>query len=537
MDNDDGASYTEELKLKAQTLCLLLLVSFLCLNLFVLEGSTDIQTGNSFNLQFPQGTALNIQEDSPNKYITLTISTGNLYGTGLLTSNSTDGTFVVLPTTTGIFTPTATGVSAVYVNSVNYTGLPFSFSSGVIFTVTWEWICTLTMESTSGGTVTPSLGSHDYEPFTNVTLIAAASSGYAFTGWELNGVIETTTQSTWFAYLDMNHVAKAHFLLIGTTTSSSLSTSTLTSTSTSTLTSTSTSSITTTSPTSTTTFTSTIITSSTLTSSATSTAIIIGTSNTTFYFRSDAITTNDQTGYWLGTENSNSQQSLVDSTPPATTTYYAFDVYLARYGGTSQLLEEKIGLITAHDVALAEYIGYWNSPDTNLLLGYDAFKVIIYSKIGDGAWTSKATFISSPIISSHLYYQTWMFKIWVNKTSTQSTLLFGNNQYNSRITGVNLKVPTDNEMQSYRWAAGDTISFIFGAYTDKMGSAAYLVILLIPTGSLYMRHKNTSIIVFLFIMFGGTGGLVWFLVPAWAATVVDALLVICYGFLVFKVIR
>ena len=61
-------------------------------------------------------------------------------------------------------------------------------------------------------------------------------------------------------------------------------------------------------------------------------------------------------------------------------------------------------------------------------------------------------------------------------------------------------------------------------------------LLLIP-GILYFRYGHVGTIVFFFLLFGGAGGLVWILVPAWAATVVSALLILGFSFVVWRVIR
>jgi hypothetical protein len=396
---------------------------------------------------------------------------------------------------------------------------------------------TLTVQSTSGGTVVPTIGDHVYASDTEVPLYANPSSGYIFTAWEIDGIIETTTENIWSVTMDANHTAKAYFALSGSTTSSSTSLVTTTSTLTWTSTSTTTSTTSGTSTSSSTTMTTSYTTSSTLTSSSTSTIMIIQGTNITMYFRSDERTIYDATGYALDTTNTDSPITISDSVGAGPTVYYGFDVELLQYGGSTVLLGEKVGTIEVTAVAAAYKIGLWNCPQYGLNLGYDALRVTVYSKIGDNDWAAKGVFISSQLLSSQLTYQSWQFSLYINRTSTASNFLFGSETYGSKIEDIGLKELTDNEMQSYRWNSGDIIGMIIGAYTDRIGSVAYLLILLIPSATLYVRHKNTSAVVFAFILFGGPGGLVWFFIPVWAAAVVDLLLVIGYALLVFKVIR
>lgn len=71
---------------------------------------------------------------------------------------------------------------------------------------------TLTMLAPVGsGSVNPVEGEHEYLENYNVTLIATVSEGYTFAAWELNGVNETTSSSTWYVVMDENHTAKAYF--------------------------------------------------------------------------------------------------------------------------------------------------------------------------------------------------------------------------------------------------------------------------------------------------------------------------------------
>ena len=396
---------------------------------------------------------------------------------------------------------------------------------------------TLTVQSTSGGTVVPTIGNHVYSSGTEVPLYANPSSGYVFAAWEIDGVIETTTENIWSVTMDTDHTAKAYFALSGSSTSSSTSLVTTTSTITWTSTSTTTSTTSGTSTSSSTTMTTSYTTSSTLTSSSTSTIVVIGGTNITMYFRSDERTMYDVSGYALDTTNTASPVTISDSIGAGPSVFYSFDVELLHYGGLTTILGEKVGTIEVTAVAAAYKIGLWNCPQYGLNLGYDALRVTVYSKIGDNDWTAKGVFVSSQLLSSQLTYQSWQFSIYINRTSTASNFMFGSETYGSKIEGIGLKTPTDNELQSYRWNSGDTVSFILGAYTDRIGSVAYLLILLIPSATLYVRHKNTSAVVFAFILFGGPGGIAWFFVPVWAAAVIDLFLVLGYAFLVFKVIR
>jgi hypothetical protein len=275
----------------------------------------------------------------------------------------------------------------------------------------------------------------------------------------------------------------------------------------------------------------------------TSTPIIIGSTNMTLYFRSDEYETNNVTAYGLDSTNTNVAATVTDTSAGDVSVTYGFRIWVVHYGGSTTELTS--GTPVAQLVRTSDGTGYqnntWLPSETTLNLGYDALKIIIYLKFGSGDWTSRASYISHPLINSLMYSQTWTFILYTSKATSGSTTAyfkFGSvSTYNSRITGIGFREPTAWEIQTWRINSGDYIGFVLGAYVDEIGVAAYLLILLIPCGSLYFRYRNFWAILFLFVIFGGAGGIIWAIVPIWAAAVIDALLILGCSFLVWKVIR
>ena len=270
--------------------------------------------------------------------------------------------------------------------------------------------------------------------------------------------------------------------------------------------------------------------------------IIIGSSNTTLYFRSDTYTTNNVTAYGLDQTNTATPASVTDTYSGDVTVEYGFRVWLVHYSNLTTELTS--GSPVAVLTRAVDGVGYqnasWTPEETRLSLGYDAVKVVVYLRFAGGAWSARASYISHSLVNSLMYKQTWTFYLYTSKATTTSTtalFMFGSPLYNSRIGGVGFRPPTAWEIQTWRLNRGDYLGFILGAYVDKIGPAAYLLLLLIPCGSLYLRHRNLGPVIVLFILFGGPGGIIWAFVPLWAAAVVDILLLIGAAFLVFKVIR
>lgn len=70
---------------------------------------------------------------------------------------------------------------------------------------------TLTMQTPTGtGTVSPTVGTHEYADETNVSLVATSGSGYGFAAWQIDGV-NVSTSATYYVVMGANHTVKAFF--------------------------------------------------------------------------------------------------------------------------------------------------------------------------------------------------------------------------------------------------------------------------------------------------------------------------------------
>jgi hypothetical protein len=281
------------------------------------------------------------------------------------------------------------------------------------------------------------------------------------------------------------------------------------------------------------------------TSPSVSYPVVVGTVNTQLYFRSDTYSINTETAYGLDTSNTGATSTVSDTAAGALTVTYGVRVWILHYGGSTT--ELTAGTPTATVSRAVDGSGFlnntWTPDEVNLLLGYDSLKVIVYLTTDGGAnWLPRATFISNHLINSVLYHQTWTFNYWTSKTTgggnTVAAFKFGSSTYNSGIADVGFKDPTSTELESWRLSSQDYVGFIIGPYGDRIGAGTvYLLLIGALSGSLYLRGKSYGQILFVFILFGGPGGLIWVFVPMWAAAIIDALLILGAVFLVFKVIR
>lgn len=258
---------------------------------------------------------------------------------------------------------------------------------------------------------------------------------------------------------------------------------------------------------------------------------------TPLYFRSDNQTTNTVNASRLDTTNTETTATIIDALTVSNMTY-AFRVWIVHYDGseTEVTTGTPVANITRSSDGQGEQNATWSFPGATLDLGYDALKVVIYLETNAG-WASRATYITPTLLNKAADASTWMFLLYTNKTGSTTTLSYGSSYYPSRIDGHDFTQPSFYELSGYYLQTGNILLFIFYGYTSVFGAAAYLLMLAIPFGTLYIRHRNTNVFLFLFTIFGGSGGLAWVFIPGWAAAVVDAILLIIGSMLVWRVLR
>lgn len=265
----------------------------------------------------------------------------------------------------------------------------------------------------------------------------------------------------------------------------------------------------------------------------------------TLYFRSDTYTTLGSSGYGLDTDFTNTASSFSSTySNNLTSIDYGFRVWLISTSTSTELTSgTPTGIIGsfAGASAIGSYGGSWTATDTNVILGYQALKVMIYERSDNGSWTARATSISPILITDKIEASTWTFILDVDFIVTDSSVVssvnWGNSAHKSGISGVLFSVPLESKIQMWRFNRGDYVGLVIGAYVDVIGEAFYVLLLLIFAGSLYFRYGHFGVVAVFFTLFGGVGGLVWLLVPPWAAAVVSAIIIIGTSFVVWRVIR
>jgi hypothetical protein len=398
-------------------ICLVLTIILFVPNVSA-SGNSQLRTdaGQDFNLYYATNDSFTVWSIYPVGHINFTVTSGNLNGTAKLNMDEFTGTFIIAPTTNGYLKITATSNIDVYINNALYTA-SFGYSSGTLFTVTWEM--------------------HTPSP--------SNSPIY-------NQGIQTYN----------------------------------------------------------------------------------------YYYRSDPLSVNNETAYYLDQTNTASTISLT-STATGTTVYYGFRVYILHYDGTQTELTSGTpeAVITHTTSTTHQSTSTWTPSRYFLDMGYDALKIETYTKIGGNAWTLKSTHHTPQLLYTEIPQQTWTFTLYTNTTIyyySTATYNFGSPTYPTNVELAFL-TPSVFDVGRYYLGTGNVFMFILTQYTMEIGSGVYLLLVLIPTGTLYLRHRHIGPVLLLFFMFGGSGSLVWIMIPAFAAAFVDAILILGLASIVWRLLR
>ena len=255
-----------------------------------------------------------------------------------------------------------------------------------------------------------------------------------------------------------------------------------------------------------------------------------------YYFRSDTYDTLGISAYGFDDDYTNNHVTLGYSMPR----FYSFRVYLSSSAAVSTELTASYYSACFNltgDEGYENCSVTWACPETSVTLGYQCLKVKLFTSTDYLNWASVADYVSPVLITKKIEASAWCFTMFISMNLTYGTYRFGDTTYRSGVSNIVFSVPLESEIQLWRINVGDYVGFILGAYIDMIGEAFYVIILLGLAGVLYFRYRNFGVIAFFFSIFGGVGGLVWFLVPPWAAAVTSALIIIGTTFIVWRLIR
>ena len=277
---------------------------------------------------------------------------------------------------------------------------------------------------------------------------------------------------------------------------------------------------------------------------ATPIVFIQGKNSTTLYFRSDVYTTNNVTSYGLAPEDTNTIETVSNTlSGPLPYPMYGFRVWLVHWDASTTELTggSPTALI---DPLSSTHNSTWTPSKTNIAMGYDAIKVTVYLLSSETTWSPRASFISQPIQSNSLLSTTWLFNLDASGVFDAGSNLytlsfsFGDTSTGSGISNVCFLQPSSFDTQTAALGFGNILTFIFYPYVSVFGPGAYLLILFIPTFTLYSRYKDSAPVIFLYVIFSAPiGAGIWIFIPPWASGLIDAILLLLFAGLIWRALR
>jgi len=182
--------------------------------------------------------------------------------------------------------------------------------------------------------------------------------------------------------------------------------------------------------------------------------------------------------------------------------------------------------------------GMWDCPDINVDMGYSALRVVLYTAIDDGAnAVARATYISNALMTQQIVGSTWTFGLYVEYTGSTLDVSWSGKYNTAGIGGILIVVPSIFDTMFFKLVTLDIFGFVLYPYINILGAIFYVITLLFVFGAYYIWHGKVTIVLFLLLLFGSAGGLVFLFIPAPGSILLWVFLVIGFAGLLFRVFR
>jgi hypothetical protein len=263
-----------------------------------------------------------------------------------------------------------------------------------------------------------------------------------------------------------------------------------------------------------------------------------GALNATWYMRSDTHTIHAVYGFKLLTVNTqtpwfDSRIELGSHNVSYGVRVWAIDFFNHTYELTSG---SPVAIVTKSDTGGEMLVGYWNCPAYNSMI--DSIMVKVYQKFDDTEWSPLPPFVTGSDLLIRLPASTWTFHYYVIRTvgSTNSTFGFGSyTTYNSRINLQYYKASPWDVALARLWQR-DFIKFMFTPWTYWLGDLFWTVVLFGCIVMAYLRTGSLKPILGLLWILGGSGSILWALIPAAALHVAVLMLAVAMAITYFRLV-
>jgi hypothetical protein len=262
----------------------------------------------------------------------------------------------------------------------------------------------------------------------------------------------------------------------------------------------------------------------------------------TYWLRDDSHTVNGVLGYVLNVSRSYSSKTVDLSYSGDTVAYWAVRIYSVHGDNSTTELTSSYDLNCSralNGVGLQNLT--WTPDQTVLMIGTEAFEIDLYMKIGAGAWTKKATFVTARVQSDLLHSSTWTIRLWTEReyspTTTTARFKWGSENYKSRVENIKLAKLDPWETQDHYLQNSDFFQFIAAPWTYYIGDLFWGFGLLFVGVTTYNKYGSIRPVIVMIWLFGGTGGILGMLVPFFSLPLAWFLLSFLLGTTLYLLIR
>ncbi|MDR2699548.1 MAG: hypothetical protein LBC12_01835 [Nitrososphaerota archaeon] len=260
-------------------------------------------------------------------------------------------------------------------------------------------------------------------------------------------------------------------------------------------------------------------------------------------FSDEEYTMFSSSGYRLDEKSGGVNASFGASYPNNVDVAFSFRVWIIGQNGYEVELTEgvpaAVNIFTSGNGIFSGFISSsWNCPNMPVLFGDNALRVVMYSATDDGANTvARAVFVSPVLITSQIVASTWTFSYYVDYEHDSFMASWSGAYGQSGINGIVIIEPSVYDVMFFKLTNRDFAGFLLYPYLDIFGSIFYVIVIVALLGAYYLWTGKMSVVIFMLILFGSAGGVVFVFLPAPANILVWLLMAVGLGVLLFRVFR
>jgi hypothetical protein len=247
-------------------------------------------------------------------------------------------------------------------------------------------------------------------------------------------------------------------------------------------------------------------------------------------------------GYWMGERAGGVTAGFESDWGVATDVQLGFRVWLVGEDGETELtLGEPVGVASIWS-SLPAWSGWvntsWACPGVRVVLGEQVLNIVMYSSVDDGVtWFARAGFVSDVLLTNQIVGSDWVFNFHLSYELTAMVVGWSGVYGRAGVDGVLFVEPSVFDVMFFKLVHLDVFGFVLVPYLAVLGEFFYVLVLIFMLGAYYMWHGKASVVLFMLVLFGSAGGLVFVFLPAPANILVWVLLAVALGVLLFRVFR